>query len=250
MAALTGKVAIVTGAASGVGKETALRFSREGAAVVATDLNGDGLAPVVERIRADGGKALPFTMDVADREQILSCFAATIAEFGQLDVLVNNAGMSSANAGSPDNDMWDQGIATTFSSVYWMSKEAVRHMKGRGGAIVNISSLAGNYMGTPVTWYCGAKAGVLGITRSFATTYGRDGIRTNAVCPGAIDTPRVRDILDMMPGQEEIHNRRSPIGRMTLPEEIAACALFLASSESSCVNGQVIVADGGFSLAG
>lgn len=249
MAALTDKVAIVTGAASGVGKATALRFAREGASVVASDLNTAGLETVVSQIKDEGGKALAVTLDVADKEQIAACFAATIAEFGQVDVVVNNAGMSSANVGSPDNDMWDAGIAATMSSVYWMSKEAVRHMKGRGGAIVNVSSLGGNFMGTPVTWYCTSKAGVVGITRSFATTYARDGIRTNAVCPGAIDTPRVRVILDAMPEQEEIYNRRSPIGRMVTAEEIAACILFLASSEASGVNGQMLVADGGYILA-
>jgi NAD(P)-dependent dehydrogenase (short-subunit alcohol dehydrogenase family) len=154
---------------------------------------------------------------------------------------------SSAGMGTTE-DVWDKGIATTLSSVYWMSKAAISLLTAPGGAIVNISSLAGNYVATSAAWYAGAKAGVVGVTRSFATTYGPMGIRTNAICLGAIDTPRIRVILDLMPGQEEIHNQRSPLGRMGKPEEIAACVLFLASDEASFINGNVMVADGGFTL--
>lgn len=251
MGALQGKIAIVTGAASGVGKATSIRFAREGATVVATDINEAGLATTIDVLTKEGNKAVAFTLDVSNQDNILACFAFIGERFGKLDVLVNNAGMSSAAGMDPSVDRWEDGIAATLSSVYWMSKQAVLMMKGRGGGtIVNIASSAGNFLGNPVAWYCGAKAGVMGVTRSFASTYGKDGIRTNTVAPGAIDTPRVRDILDRLPGQEEIHNARSPLGRMASAEEIAACALFLASDESAAVNGTHILADGGYSLVG
>ena len=249
MGRLANKVAIVTGAASGVGEATALLFAKEGASVVVADLNAAGVERVVGLIREAGGEALGFEIDVADRARIDECFTATVARFGRLDVLVNNAGMSSAQAPA-DEDPWDKGVSTTLSSVYWMSKAAIPHLTETRGTIVNVSSLAGSEMGTPVTWYCGAKAGVRGVTRSFATTYGKVGIRTNAVCPGAVDTPRIRVILDSMPGQEEIHNARSPLGRMAQASEIASVALFLASDDASYVNGHALVADGGFSIAG
>lgn len=248
MQRLSGRVAIITGAASGVGEAAARIFAAEGACVIAADLNGEGAERVAGAIVAAGGAAVACTLDVADRAQIEACVAEVAEAHGRLDIVVNNAGMSSALPPGGE-DMWDKGIQTTLSSVYWMSKAALPHLEATGnGAIVNIASLAGNEVGTPVTWYCGAKAGVVGVTRSFATTHARKGVRANAVCPGAIDTPRVRTILDQMPGQEAIHDARNPMGRMATAEEIAQVALFLASDQSSCINGHAIIADGGYSL--
>ncbi len=247
--ALAGKVAIVTGAASGIGEATAIRFAREGASVVVADMSEEGLPRVVDAIARQGGRALGFAIDVSERERIDACFAATREAFGRLDVLVNNAGMPSSHGSDPGADLWELGIANTLSSAYWMSKAAIPLMQERGGAIVNVASIAGNTMGTPVTWYCSAKAGLAGLTRSFATTYGRMGIRTNAMALGSVDTPRLRAILDKAPALEAGHNRRSPLGRPGRPSEIASIALFLASEESSYINGQLIVADGGFALA-
>lgn len=250
MGRLAGKTAIVTGAASGVGEATAIRFAQEGADVVVGDVNSEGLERVVGAIKAAGGRAIGVTVDVSDVAQIEKCVSDAVAAFGKLDVIVNNAGMPSSHGTSFAEDPWEKGIATTLSSVYWVSKAALPHLKKQGGSIVNISSLAGNTMGMPVSWYASAKAGVVGLTRSMATTHASAGIRTNAICLGAIDTPRLRKILDTLPEQEAIHNKRSPIGRVGKPEEIAAIALFLASDESSLLNGVAIVADGGFSIAG
>lgn len=246
--ALEGKIAIVTGAASGVGEATAMRFAREGASVVVADMNEEGLSRVVDAITSDGSRAMGFTIDVSQRDRIDACYAATMECFGSVDVLVNNAGMSSSHGSNPEADPWDEGIANSLSSAYWMSKAAIPMMQGRGGAIVNVASLAGNTMGTPVTWYCTAKAGLVGLTRSFATTYGPVGIRTNAMALGSVDTPRLRAILDVVPELEAKHDERSPLGRAGQPSEAAAVALFLASSESSFVNGQLIITDGGYSL--
>lgn len=246
--ALQGKIAIVTGAASGVGEATAMRFAREGAFVVVADMNATGISRVVEAIESEGGRTMGFTVDVSQREQIAACYAATMETFGAVDVLINNAGMSSSHGSDPKADDWDAGIANSLSSAYWMSKAAIPMMQDRGGAIVNVASLAGNTMGTPVSWYCTAKAGLVGLTRSFATTYGPLGIRTNAMALGSVNTPRLRAILDVAPELETKHDQRSPLGRAGEPSEIAAVALFLASSESSYVNGQLLIADGGFSL--
>jgi NAD(P)-dependent dehydrogenase (short-subunit alcohol dehydrogenase family) len=248
MADMRGKVAVITGAASGVGEATAKRFAREGMSVVATDMNEEGLARVAREIEAEGGKVLAFTLDVTDSARMAQCFTSTIDAFGRLDVLINNAGMASSTT-MGDRDVWDPGIDATLSSVYWMSKGALPHLEVQGGAIVNIASIGGNLIAGTATWYCAAKAGVMGITRSYAALYGSKGIRTNAVALGAIDTPRVRSILDKLPpGAEEASNKRRPLGRIGRPEEIAACALFLASDEASYVNGQMLVADGGSTL--
>lgn len=244
---LAGKVAIVTGAASGIGEATALRFAKEGASVLVTDVNESGIARVVDAIRKDGGTAVGRVVDVAAEEDRQACVAAAKQAFGKIDILVNNAGMSSNQAAGPEH--WEKGIQTTLSSVYWMSMAALPYLRETHGNIVNIASCAGNIQGTSIAWYCSAKAGVTGLTRSFATTYGREGIRTNAVCPGGTDTPRVRQILDKWPGQEEKHNSRSPLGRMGTPGEQASVALFLASDDASYVNGEAIIVDGGFTLA-
>ena len=246
--ALQGRIAIVTGAASGVGEATARRFAREGASVVVADMNAQGITRVVDAIESDGGRAMGFTVDVSQRDQIAACYSATMKTFGAIDVLINNAGMSSSHGSDSKVDNWDVGIANSLSSAYWMSKAAIPMMQHRGGAIVNVASLAGNTMGTPVSWYCTAKAGLVGLSRSFATTYGPLGIRTNAMALGSVDTPRLRAILEVVPELEKKHDQRSPLRRAGQPSEVAAVALFLASSESSYVNGQLLIADGGFSI--
>lgn len=250
MERLKGKIAIITGAASGVGEATALLFAAEGAKVVVADINYEGTQSVVNKIGATGGRAIGLAVDVTKVADIDRCIEETQRQFGQLDILVNNAGMASGHGSSNSVDPWEEGITTSLSSVYWMSRAALPLLKQQCGTIVNVSSLAGNYMGTPVSWYCSAKSGMLGLTRSLATTHGPEGVRTNAICLGAIDTPRLRAILNAMPEQEAIHNKRSPLRRLGRAAEIANVALFLASDESSYINGQVIVADGGFSIAG
>lgn len=247
MTRLAGKVAIVTGAASGIGEATAMRFAREGASVLVSDLQQDGIDRVVAAIRAEGGKSEGRIIDVAQEDHRQAGVAAAVEAFGKLDILVNNAGMSSNLGGSPDQ--WEAGIAITLSSVYHMSIAAVPHLRETGGNIVNLGSCAGNTIATNVAWYCSAKAGVLGLTRSFATTYGPEGIRTNAVCPGSAETPRVSAILDNWPEQREKHNARCPMRRMGTAAEQASVVLFLASDDAAFVNGQAIFVDGGFSLA-
>ena len=247
MSRLAGKAAIVTGAASGIGEATAIRFAREGAQVLVSDLRQADVDRVVEAIRQDGGTAVGRVIDVAREEDRQAGIAAAKEAFGKIDILVNNAGMSSNLGGGPEQ--WEAGISITLSSVYWMSMAALPHLRETQGAIVNLGSCAGNTIATNVAWYCSAKAGVLGLTRSFAATYGPEGIRTNAVCPGSAETPRVAAILDAWPDQREKHNARCPMRRMGTAAEQASVVLFLASDDAAFVNGQAIFVDGGFSLS-
>lgn len=247
MERLAGKAAIITGAASGIGEATALRFARERASVLVSDLAQEGIDRVVEQIRSEGGTAIGQIIDVADEAQREAGIAAAIKKFGKLDILVNNAGMSSNLGAGPDQ--WEAGLSITLSSVYRMSIAALPFLRETQGNIVNLGSCAGNTIATNVAWYCAAKAGVLGLTRSFATTYGPEGIRTNAVCPGSAETPRVSAILDNWPEQREKHNSRCPMRRMGTAAEQASVVLFLASDDAAFVNGQAIFVDGGFSLA-
>ena len=247
MSRLAGKSAIVTGAASGIGEATAIRFAREGASVLVSDLNQENVDRVVDLIVREGGLAIGRVLDVAAEEQRQAGVAAAIEAFGKIDILVNNAGMSSNLGGGPEQ--WENGISITLSSVYWMSMAALPHLRETRGAIVNLGSCAGNTIATSVAWYSSAKAGVVGLTRSFAVTYGPEGIRTNAVCPGSAETPRVSAILDAWPEQREKHNARCPLRRMGTADEQASVVLFLASDDASFVNGQAIFVDGGFSLS-
>lgn len=244
---LSGKAAIITGAASGIGEATALRFAREGAMVLVSDLRQDDIDRVVELIHREGGSAVGRILDVANEDDRQRGVAAAREAFGKIDILVNNAGMSSNQASGPEH--WEAGVSITLSSVYHMSLATLPSLRETKGNIVNLGSCAGNTIATNVAWYCSAKAGVLGLTRSFATTYGPEGIRTNAVCPGSAETPRVSAILDNWPEQREKHNSRCPMRRMGTAEEQASVVLFLASDDASFVNGQAIFVDGGFSLA-
>jgi NAD(P)-dependent dehydrogenase (short-subunit alcohol dehydrogenase family) len=239
--------AIITGAASGIGEATAKLFAREGASVLVTDLAGAAIDRVVGEIRNAGGTVEGRVLDVANEDDRQAGIAAAKAAFGKLDILVNNAAMSSNQAAGPE--FWEKGIAVTLSSVYWMSMAALPLLRETRGVIVNVASCAGTNMATSISWYCAAKAGVTGLTRSFATTYGPEGIRTNAVCPGGTETPRVLQILDNWPNQRDVHDTRNPLRRLGRPEEQASVALFLASDDSSYVNGEAIIVDGGYSLA-
>ena len=247
MGRLQDKAVIVTGAASGIGEATAKLFAREGASVLVTDLGGTAIDRVVGEIRAQGGMVEGQVLDVANEEDRQAGMAAVEKAFGKLDVLVNNAGMSSNLASAPE--FWEKGVSVTLSSVYWMSMAALPLLRETRGVIVNVASCAGTNMATDIAWYCAAKAGVTGLTRSFATTYGPEGIRTNAVCPGGTETPRVLEILDNWPNQRTVHNTRNPLRRLGRPEEQASVALFLASDDSTFVNGHALIVDGGYSLA-
>ena len=244
---LDGKTVLVTGAARGIGEAIARRCAREGAQVALCDLDRQAAQAAAEALRQEGGLAAGFSADVADGEGVRALADAVRRYFGRIDVLVNNAGIvQDAQLKNMRDEQWEQVIAVNLSGVYRCTRAVVEGMLEQGsGSIVSISSIVGLYGNFGQTNYAAAKAGVIGMTRTWARELGRKGIRANALCPGFIETP----ILAAMPHKvlDEIVGR-IPAGRMGRPEEIAAVAAFLASDEASYVNGAVIEVSGGVTI--
>jgi len=244
---LANKVALISGAASGIGEATARTFAREGAKVVLADINVEGGERVAEAIRLANGDAAFVRADVLDSASIEQMIAFTIETYGRIDVLHNNAQVTSAGRiGELELEAWRRGIDGGLTSYWYASKLAVKHMLDQGGgAIVNtasVSGLAGDFgLGT----YNAAKAAVVNMSRVFAIEYARKNIRCNAVCPGPIGTPPLRAMEARAPQVIDPIKEAIPMGRLGEPQEIANVALFLASDEASFVTGAVFVADGG-----
>jgi NAD(P)-dependent dehydrogenase (short-subunit alcohol dehydrogenase family) len=242
---LEGKVAVVTGAASGIGRSIAEVFAAEGAAVVIGDL-APGAQDVVAGIERTGGRALFVPTDVTDEESVAALMAAAVAGFDGLDVLVANAGI--AEKKTPVHEMamvdWQRVIDINLTGVALSNKHAIAHMVDHdGGAIVNMGSILAHVGQANSTAYSAAKAGVVNFTRSAAVTYARQGIRVNAISPGYVRTPLVEGLPEnVQAGMVD----KQPIGRLAEPEEIAQVALFLASERSSFVTGTCLHADGGY----
>jgi NAD(P)-dependent dehydrogenase (short-subunit alcohol dehydrogenase family) len=249
--ALEGKVAIITGAATGIGRASALLFARAGARVALADVREPELRRAADDVRAAGGEAAPVTADLARPDDCAAVVAAAARAFGRVDVLLNNAGVGTMVVGGTietiEIDRWDLAQDVNVRAMYLVSRAAVPLMRGAGGgAIVNIASVSA-FRGSverPTHAYAASKGAVLALTRAMAVSYGRDGIRVNAICPGTI---RTRLTADIVQGAERAarEGRGIPLGRVGEPEDIARCALFLASDDASFVTGAHIVADGG-----
>ena len=252
---LEGKIAIITGAAGGMGEAAALMFAREGAAVAAVDLTDDRVAHVVDAIRAAGGRAIGIGADVSDTADIARLVVLTIAELGVPDILFNNAGVDTEgkrNMLSIDEAAFDRVIKVNLKGPWLMMKAVVPHMiaAGKKGSIINTASI-GAFIAASSAGYCASKAGLVGLTKVAAVELGRHGIRVNALCPGATETPlaksqRAEMEANGLPTSSEIMNRMGVLGRMAQPEEMAAMALFLASDESSFATGASFVNDAGW----
>lgn len=246
-----GQVALVTGAASGMGLDTARAFAKAGAAVTLADVSEAALKKAVDEITAAGGKAIGVVCDVSDEAQIAAMVKRTVDEFGRLDAAFNNAGIQ-----IPASEIADQAIedydrisAINQRGVWACMKHELAQMRQQGsGAIVNCSSIGGLTGRALIAAYHGTKHGVIGLTRSAALEYATRGVRVNAVCPGTIDTPMVSSMLDKgMLAMDDLL-RDLPMKRLGRGEEIADAVLWLCSSGSTFVTGQALAVDGGFTV--
>ena len=244
---LSGKVAIITGAGSGIGQATAVKFGNEGAKVVSCDINADRAQETAQLVTADGGEAMGYQMDVRDKESIARVVDAVIARYGRVDCLVNNAGIvQDATIKNMTDEQFDSVIDINLKGVYNCTKAVVDVMiKQNSGVILNTSSIVGLYGNFGQTNYAASKFGVIGMVKTWARELGRKGIRANAVCPGFVATP----ILSQIPEKVlKALEDRVPLGRLARPEEIANTFAFLASDEASYINGAVIEVSGGLTI--
>jgi NAD(P)-dependent dehydrogenase (short-subunit alcohol dehydrogenase family) len=243
------KVALVTGAASGMGLATARAFAEAGAAVVLADVDKDAVATATEELTLAGRQAIGVTCDVTDESQMAAMVESAVTTFGRLDMAFNNAGVQAPPSDAADEtaEDFDRVNAVNLRGVWASMKHELRQMREQGsGAIVNCSSLGG-LVGLPGrAAYHASKHGVIGLTKSVAVEYAPKGVRVNAVCPGVIDTPMVADMLKGQPGAIAEIMKEQPIGRLGRADEIAAAVLWLCSPGASLVVGVALPVDGGF----
>ena len=244
---LKGKVSIITGGASGIGKATVLKFAQEGAIVAVCDLNQETIDATVNEVKAAGGEAVGYIVNVTNKSQINDMVADVKARFGRIDVLMNNANIvQDAQLTKMTDEQFDLVIDINLRGVYNCAKAVVDTMVAQGGGVIlNASSVVGVYGNFGQTNYAATKFGVIGFVKTWAKELGKKGIRANAVCPGFVATP----ILKAMPEKViQAMEDRVPMERMAQPEEIANLYAFLASDEASYINGAAIEITGGLTL--
>jgi NAD(P)-dependent dehydrogenase (short-subunit alcohol dehydrogenase family) len=247
---MDGKIALVTGAASGIGRASAVEFARRGARVVVADLQqaAAGADETVRLIHAAGSVAIFVATDVTDDAEVQALVAATVAEYGRLDYALNNAGMCGAPAGVVEcgEEQWNATIALNLTGVWRCMKYEIPELLRAGdGAIVNMASGAGLVGFPALPAYVASKHGVVGLTKSAALEFARQNIRINAICPGTVWTPMMEAVVRGNPAMQEEMRAASPNGRMARPEEVAEAAVWLCSDAASFVNGVALPVDAG-----
>ncbi len=245
------KVAIVTGAASGIGKSIAEIYGDEGAKVVVADIQEEpreGGKPTHEKINEDGGKAIFVKTDVSSEDDVDELVEKTIEEFGKIDILVNNAGIfHQEKIHESETENWKNLIDVNLNGTYLCTKKVIKHMLDNGieGDIINISSIAGTVGYAEAPAYCASKGAMTNLTRELAVDYAGEGININTISPGVIKTEMTDDFLSD-PDMKAFMEQNTPYKRLGKPEDIAYAAVFLASEESNFINGEDILIDGGW----
>lgn len=249
MSRLQSKVALITGAGSGIGKASAERFAKEGAAVLCADLQLEETKETAERINGQGGKAQAYEVDISDENKVKRLKEQIEKEYGAIDILFNNAGTDTEGGKIHEYpvELWDKLMSVDLRGTYLVSKYFIPLMLEQGGAIINNSSVSGLAADLDRSGYNAAKGGITNLTKAMAIDYAREGIRVNCIAPGTIETPLIDELMGEEGGKEfrEAYQWVDPMGRLGTAEEVASVALFLASDDSSYVTGETITVDGG-----
>jgi dihydroanticapsin dehydrogenase len=253
MGRLDGKITIVTGGASGIGEGIVREFAAEGATVVSADIQVESGKKIAEDIVASGGKAEFFETDLRDLKQIQALIDHAVKSYGRLDVIVPNAGLQYEKVLTETTEaQYDHMMAVNMKGTFFCCKYAVdAFLKTGGGNIVAMGSVLSLIAEPSLAAYCATKAGILNLVRSIATDYGKQNIRANCICPGYVNTPLNDRYFEQLPNPEEARQEADNLhvlGRMSEPVEVARCAVFLASDDSSFVTGSALVCDGGLSI--
>lgn len=249
------KIAVITGAGTGIGRACMLLFAREGATVVGVSRTQKNLDEALAEVHALGGRGMVLAKDLSKPESADEIVAATVAAYGRVDILVHSASVGwSWNEKSPGSmhplddttpDKWREVIGLNLDACAFINRACLRQMMKQGkGSIVNVASISGLFGMPTAHTYCAAKGGVINLTRALATTYAKDGVRTNCVCPGYTDTPMIASVMNVF-DDPAVAAQITPMARAGTPEEMANGCLFLASDEASYCNGSILVIDGG-----
>jgi len=248
MLRLDGKIGLVTGGSSGIGRATALAFVREGAKVVIADILVEGSQETIKMVEKAGGQAIFVKADVSRSDEVEAMVKKAVEVYGRLDCAFNNAGLGPGRSRTADftEEEWDRVISINLKGVWLCLKYEIQQMRKQGaGAIVNTASVVGlvGFQGAPA--YVASKHGVVGLTKAAALEYATSGVRINAVCPGVTSTPMIEDIVAARPKMAEFYRTLHPMGRLARPEEIAEAVVWLCSDAASFVTGHSLVVDGG-----
>ncbi len=248
---LENRIAVVTGAASGIGRAVARAFAEEGAHVVAADIRGKAAEETALLIAKDGGRASAIETDVASEASVRKLVESTLAAHGRVDVLVNDAAIQvNKTVEHTTFEEWNREFAINIGGVFLCSKYFLPHLRAVRGSIVNMASVNGFFMEPMCAGYCATKAAIIGLTKAMAIDHGREGVRVNCICPGYIDAGLAWEYFEAQPDPEAARlsaGKLHALGRIGRPEEVARTAVFLASDDASFVTGAAYVVDGGFS---